>query len=88
MSFDFTNYLGMRRVATKLEPKLFDFNQKQHLIYIAKEGRNWLEGQSWWQNMDLWLWRGNQNLIIPMKAAARVKTKKSAPNSLECEGFT
>ena len=37
MPFDFTNDLGMTRVAVKFGPKLLNFDQKQHRINIAPQ---------------------------------------------------
>ena len=89
----FTNDLGMRRVAAKFVPKLLNFDQKQHRINIAKElldsvrdDPNVLQRVITGDESWVMTWKPKLK-IIPMEAAARAKTEKSAPSSVECEGF-
>ena len=81
-------------ILAKFVPKLLNFDQKQHRINIAKklldsvgDDPNLLQrvitgDESWVYGYDV-----ETKASIPMEAAARAKTEKSAPSSVECEGF-
>ncbi|UYV84074.1 hypothetical protein LAZ67_X001101 [Cordylochernes scorpioides] len=91
----FINDLGMRRVAAKFVPKLLNCDQKQHHMNIANEmldsvrdDPNLLQrvitgDEAWVYGYDV----ETKAPIISMEAAARTKTEKSAPSSVECESF-
>ncbi|UYV75744.1 hypothetical protein LAZ67_13001188 [Cordylochernes scorpioides] len=82
----------MRRVAAKFVPNCSIADQKQHRINIANEmldsvrdDPNLLQrvitgDEAWVYGYDV-----EPKLNISMEAAARTKTEKSAPNSVECE---
>lgn len=77
----------MSRVAAKFMPKLLNFDQKRHRVNVAQEMLDTVHYdsnvlQNWWQIMG-----EVKTKAQSMEAAVWAKIEKSAPNSIECEGF-